>query len=193
MFKKVVVMSSLFVLSPVQAKENIIDWGVYGKIGSYSVEDPEGSSGSEVVFLPGAKVVFPISRRGRQFVAGVELIDFSLDASESDVSQDVKGYRIWGGYEHQFSISRNFKIWTGAGLALDSVSYENRYTIDTDGYLDEEFDDRDESNAGITLYALTMFDMGRSSVWHPGIGVYIDSPFGDGVKSLGGTVQIIFD
>ena len=168
------------------------DWGLYGKAGSYSVEDPNGSAADEFAFMPGAKITFPFSRRGKQFVGGVELIEFSLDASESNLGQDVSGYRVWGGYEHRFNISRSFKFWGGIGLTLDSVSFEKRHTIDEDGFLKERFDDRDEAYSGLTVYALSTIDVGRRSGWEPALGVYIDQPFGDGVSSIGGTFQINF-
>lgn len=179
----------------VQARDDSIDmgWGLYGKVGSYSVEDPDGSADSEFAFLPGAKITFPFSRRGKQFVAGVELIDFDLDASESNVGQDVSGYRVWGGYEHRFNISRGFKFWGGIGLTLDSVSFEDRHTVDEDGFLKEHYEDLDESYSGITLYALSTIDVGRRAGWAPSLGIYVDQPFSDGVSSIGGTFQIIFD
>ena len=169
------------------------DWGLTIKAGNYGVEDPDGDADEEFTYSPGIKFTFPVSRRGQQLVVSGEYIDFDLDPSTQYVGQEVNGYRLSGGYEHQFNLSRSFKVWGGATLNIDTVTFDGRHTIDQDGYLADRYQDLSETSLGVSGYIFTVFDVGARSTWVPSIGLFIDYPMGDGVRAIGGFAQLIFE
>lgn len=186
-------IKSVFLLSvilPISAEANDFAWSLYVKAGSYSVEDPDGGTEDVNKFLPGAKLTYPVINRNSRAAIGFDWIDFELETDGEEVAQKVAGYRLYGAYEYQFPFTRNVKFWGGAGLTLDDVEYKDRFTVDSDGYLLDHFEDRSEANAGATFYVNALF--GRGS-FVPGLGIFIDIPFGDGVKAVGANISVNFN
>lgn len=175
---------------PIGAYADGLAWSLYVKAGSYSVEDPDGETEDVSEFLPGAKLTYPVISRNSRIAVGGDWIDFELETDGDEVAQKVSGYRLYGAYEYQVPFTRNSKLWAGAGLSLNDVSYEDRYTVDQDGYLKELYENRSEASMGSTFYLNLLF--GRGS-FVPGIGIFADVPFGDGVKAFGATFSLSFD
>ncbi len=183
---------SVILITPSLSYANdTFNWGVYIKAGNYGVEDPDGEADEEFTYSPGLKFTFPVSRRGKQLVVSGEYIDFDLDASTEYVGQEVNGYRLSGGYEHQFNLARSLKVWGGITLNIDTFTFDGRHTIDQDGYLAQRYEDLEETSLGVSGYLFTVFDMNSS--WAPGIGLFVDYPMGDGVYAIGGFAQLIFE
>lgn len=184
-------LASLFLLSTGALAETNLSWEGYIKAGSFDVDDPDGSTDATFSGAPGIKVIYPLEARGTALVSGVEFYSFDLDESTREIGQDVQGFRFWGGYEHRFNFSREVKVWAGVGLTIDSVDFDDRQTVAADGFLGETFDDRSETYVGGTLYANAYLDKGRSS-YQPGIGVFVDVPFDDGVEAFGVLFSVRF-
>ena len=175
---------------PINAEANDLAWALYVKAGSYSVEDPDGSTEDVNKFLPGAKLTYPVVNRSSRVAVGFDWLDFELDTDGKEVAQKVSGYRLYGAYEYEFPVARNVRIWGGIGLTLNDVTYEDRYTVDSDGYLADHYEDRSESSAGSTLYVNALFGRG---VFVPGVGIFADVPFGDSVKAIGVNLSLNFN
>ena len=186
-FKSVLLFSLVL---PISAEANDFAWALYVKAGGYTVEDPDGETEDVSKFLPGAKVTYPVINRNSRVAVGFDWIDFELDTDGAEVAQKVSGYRLFGAYEREFPFSRNVKFWGGVGLTLDDVTYKDRYTVDSDGYLVDHFEDRSEANAGSTFYVNALFGRGA---FVPGLGIFADIPFGDSVKAIGVNLSLNFN
>jgi len=108
-----------------------------------TVDDPDGSADSSQEFVAlSAVAMFPFGRDNR-WVTNVTKYDFTLDASTSDVGQDVKSITVAGFYQWRFRLSRYFKPWVGLGPQIEFSDKTARHTLDSDGFLAQTFSDQD--------------------------------------------------
>jgi hypothetical protein len=177
--KKFVLLLTL--LSPFSMAD--INFSGHVKAGLLTINDPDGEADQSVVAIPGLKTTLDLSSRYTYLIAGFEYLTASVDGSVENIGQDVDGYSLFVGAERRFSLSRSTKLWLSGALTYNDLRFENRYTIDEDGFLDMSFDDRKESIAGISLASDVYFDVATS--WRWGLGIFADVPFGDGVQVAG--------
>ncbi|MCP3668952.1 MAG: hypothetical protein GY814_00640 [Gammaproteobacteria bacterium] len=176
---------SAFFAFPVTADSEVnkFTYSVYAKEGGYSVNDPDGNTDSNSAVVPGVKINYDLPRRGQRIFSYLEYTSFDLDGNNKNIAQDVAGYTFGGGYEYRIPLSRQVKVWLGAGLSVNSFSFGDRYQTTYDGYLERDFPNRDETLLGANFTADTYFDVGAN--WALGLGAYWDTTFGDGVEGYG--------
>lgn len=150
---------------------------------SFTVDDPNGNTDTDVTIVPGIRAMLDLSVRGSRLVTGFDFLTAESDAGVSVIHQDVSGYSMFVGFEKRVALSRNTKLWFGGALTYSDVEFSERFTIDADGFLAEAYSDRSEGYAGVSLTADTYFDMTKKLKF--GIGAFVDVPFSDGV-TLGG-------
>lgn len=180
--KRLIILISLS-LSPMVMAESSLNFSGYLKAGSASVNDPDGKTKPTVIVIPGIKATVDLSSRYTNLITGVEYISTSLDGSVKDIGQDVDGYSIYVGAERRFSVSRSTKLWLTGAFSYSDISFENRFTVDSDGFLEKTFENRSEGIAGISLAADVYFDVATS--WRWGLGAFVDVPLGDGINVAG--------
>ncbi len=129
---------------------------------SYSVDDPNGSteSAGELQLL-GASYIYPFSRTSR-VLGAINIYDFDLKSSVTDVGQKVETISFSGYYQYRFRWSRTFKPWLGAGLVTNMDKFSKRHRVDSDGYLVESFPDREDTNLNLGLLASYEWDVNSS-------------------------------
>lgn len=162
-------------------------YGVYAKNGSYTVGDPSGKVDNTFSTNFGAKIMFFPERRGSRVFFALESGGFNLDADGGDSlnNAEVSSFGAQLGYERRFNIARDFKLWLGGALTAGNTTVENRYSLTSDGFLDTNFKDRDDSAVGFSVFMDTYFDVTEEGDIQIGIGPYYDFQGNDGVESGG--------
>jgi len=169
-----------------------IGYSAYLKTGSYSVNDPDGSTDSSVSVIPGIKVHYNLPARGQRVYSAFEYLSFKLDPTISNIGQNVDGYAFLGGYEHRLNLSRDFKWWLGASFSVNQIEFSSRHTVNNSGFLGTSFSKRNETYIDASLTADTYYDFGPRSEYSIGVGVFYDLPFSDGVEATGIKINFQF-
>ena len=108
-----------------------------------TVDDPDGSTDSSQEFLAlSAVALYPFGRDNR-WMANITKYDFTLDASQNDIGQDVKSLTVAGFYQRRLRLSRYFKPWIGIGPQIEFSDRTGRHIVDADGFLAQTFSDQD--------------------------------------------------
>ena len=108
-----------------------------------SVDDPDGSTdATDTASALSAVALFPFGRDDRWMV-NVTQYDFTLDASQTDIGQDVQSIAVAGFYQRRLRLSRYFKPWVGVGPQIEFSDKTARHTVDADGFLAQTFSDQD--------------------------------------------------
>jgi hypothetical protein len=161
-------------------------YGGYMKAGSYSLDDKGGSTGTATASGLGLKVHFKPEVRGRRYFASVDMTDFHLKAvNGGNINAEVSTTQFGGGIEQRFNLARNFKIWLGAGLSLNTTKVDNRFSLTSDGFLNENIGSRKKSGVGVLLNADTYFDLSRRGDYQVGVGFYSDIQGSGGATAYG--------
>jgi hypothetical protein len=119
---------------------------------SMDIDDPDGSTDSASDFnAVGLCAKYDPSNVDRFFFM-FERFDFDLDASTSTIGQDIESTQYTLLYQRNLKLSRSLnRFYVGGGGFFGDLSASLRHTIDSDGFLNETFESRDESDFGLTL------------------------------------------
>ncbi len=176
-----IVVISLFSAS---AMAEGIGFNLYAKAGKLTISDPDGDTDSPTSIVPGARLSYGLSTRGSRVFLGFEALSEDVDPDTDKIGQEISGSNFYGGYEKRFPISRDFKLWLGGSLNYVNQDYENRFTVDDDGFLADSYNDRSSSYAGVSLFADTYLHV--SERWVIGLGLFSDFALGeDGTNHYG--------
>jgi len=147
---------------------------------SASIEDPNGSAETTPVIFP-TFIYYVDMSRDQRAVSKFSYYDFSLNASQTDIGQEVTSLSFAGIYEWRQRIKRDFKPFLGAGLSFNSESIKSRHTVDNEGFLDQRYQDLD--NAGFSLLLSASIDIEVADSNFQMRGVYT-IPTYDGVSGI---------
>ncbi|MCP4492571.1 MAG: hypothetical protein GY820_35485 [Gammaproteobacteria bacterium] len=188
-----VILVTLMILlsSNVKAVESDIRVGYLPSLVNLGVDDPNGSTNtaSEVQYL-GAMAIYEMSRNDRLY-AYITLYDFELDAGQNKIGQEVESTSLAIYYQSNFKLSRSFKPWLGAGAVINIASYTNRYDTDIDGYLLNNYADRDDTSVSLGLSASKEWEFNDSFSW--GLNLEYLVPIGDTLEGFTVGVSLIYD
>lgn len=181
MFLRVIFAVLLFASCAVQADTK---YGAGLIKGSYSVEDPDGSTDSASETAVVGIMAMPMNRNFPAWRYWFQLghNSFDLDAGVNEVGQDVTTTSLEAQIHRGFNVSSEFKPWLGVGLGVSLSDYEGRFTIDSDGFLADTYEDRSETNMFLVLNtgaASKKLDGG----FHIGVSLSQKVPFDDGVEA----------
>ena len=146
------------------------------------IDESAGIADSEqgaILSAISATMVYRINR-ANSFKATLDYYIAEFDANDSFVGQDVSSISIAGTWRNKVIFSRYFKPLLGVGLSFDQSTYENRLTLDRDGFLSETYPDREDSDISILLSASLNFG---DNDWIETEIVY-KSPIKSGLKAL---------
>ena len=121
----------------------------------FGPEDPQGDADQAFSISP--LTFFYLSKLGRdsRVFGNIVYHEYFLDASTKNIAQDVKRYAVTSTYQTRFRMSRTFKPWLGVGMSFASESFDNRFTVDSDGFLAQSFANRDDSGLALELDFMT--------------------------------------
>jgi hypothetical protein len=150
--------------------------GVSPAFVNFDIDDPDGSADSFAGFQGLSITTIHNFNNKQRLLAVLNYYDFDVDASTSDIGQEVKGYQLGTYIQQKMRVSRALNFYAGLGLAYSSIEFKNRHTLDHDGYLRERFDDRKEGFLSLMAnvskeWAITeKFDLGTDLSFQYGIG-----------------------
>jgi len=181
----------LLVVSPLSNAETRFGVGVTQ--GNYSVEDPDGSADSTTEASIFGVVTMPMSRNWPDYRYWFQVAhkSFELDASTSEVGQEVTSTSLSAIIQRSFSISSDFRPWLGLGAGAGINDYEGRHTIDEDGFLKDRFDDRSNTSMYLILNAGISFRKLDNGVFI-GTSINYERPIDDGIESTNLNVFLLY-
>ena len=166
-------------------------YGVLPYFGSFSVDDPEGESETAEEFYVLNFVATYETARNRRLWSELGFIEFDTQASVTEVSQDVEQWYFLTAYQFRLVLSRSFKPWLGAGLVLAQSEYSGRFTTDEDGFLDQSFPARDETEFGYTLQIMHDIEL-ENNRFDLVAGIAYTDSFDDGLQGFKIQFGILF-
>lgn len=83
----------------------------------------------------------------------------SLDADESNIGQNIQRVGFRFSLQKTYRVTQAWSPWFGAGIDLSNNHYDTRHTKDSDGYLIQAYDDRDETSFSLLLNLLSEWSL----------------------------------
>jgi len=126
--------------------------GWYPLTARVSVDDPAGDTPSTTTtsFLS-AFSQYELGRDRRGTIALTRSTSTYDDTGANEAGGEVRSLFVTGLYEWRWRLARNFKPWFGVGPTIARHDYIDRFTTDSDGFLDERLSDRTASDISLTL------------------------------------------
>lgn len=184
MFKTLIV----FLLFPLSAFAADFKTGLSADLGLVSLDDPEGNVTANYA---SAAITgnYPLKWRDTSIVSGLGYLRGSADAGEGEVGQDFSGYYVFSRYQQRLALTRAFPSLYGfAGAKFTSVTHKKRHTV-YQGYLKDEFKNRDTNTVTANFGAGYRFTHGKGRTSTPSF--YIDIPVSGDLAFVG--VQYHFE
>ncbi|MCP4747025.1 MAG: porin family protein [Desulfobacteraceae bacterium] len=147
-----------------------------------TVEDPDGDTDNESVFVPFALAMTHDFDSQLRLYSEFAYYDFDLDAGTDKIGQEVSGYQLSASVQRLFKFSHALQFYAGFGLAYTNAEFKDRYTVDSDGFLDTRYDDRDESFLSGLVSLSREWDIAESISL--GFHLSYQHAFGDGIKGF---------
>ena len=146
-------------------------FSVDGQAGYFSINDPDAGTEDTNTIIPRVTVGYKISRTWS--VSGIyDFIDVSFDAEPGIIGQEGEGsaFGLLGAY--QYPLFDNTPLEIRAGLKVISLDFTNRLTLDGDGFIDEEFNDRSLSETVFVINGDVKKQIGET--FYVGVGLFLD-------------------
>lgn len=138
--------------------------GVSGASSSFSHD--EGDTQRGFVLPLELSVNYSTSRSSRVTFSAI-YFSTEYDAEGSSLAESVTFFDFSGVYTRRFPVSRTSAFWLGGGFATGYGSFDNRYTVTHDGFLDEEFSNEsgltDLGYLGLVSYSFSVGQGSRAS------------------------------
>jgi len=163
------------------ADESPFHYYLHIKAGSLTLDDPDGDTNSPTLTIPGLLVNYDLNTRGLRALLSVDYIDVEFDGNMVEIEQEASGYSFALGLERRFALSRKTKIWAGASIKYMELDFENRFTVDDEGFLDQGYNDRSASYFVLSLHSDIYFALGEKAKL--GLGGFVD--FSDELNIFG--------
>lgn len=170
-----------------------VRFGLGASTGTYSVEDPKGPTDEDSATSIFGAITMPINRNYPLWRYWFELNhrSFELEPSESNIAQKVSSTNFNTIFQRGFNVSSQIRPWLGVGFGAGLNDYEDRYTIDADGYLKDLYENRSETDiTGLLTMGLATrkLDAGISL----GASFTYEIPLTDGIEGTTFNVFIMF-
>lgn len=152
---RVIIVATVSVISssaPAHADRN---WhiGWMGGIIQPTVSDPAGPTDSTSTTQWKDVVFMHDYSRDYRLLAMAKQHSYTLDASPTNIGQDVDHTGIGVTVQKNLRLTRSFKPWIGAGLGYASETYEPRYLVTPTGFLSVRYPDRKQTGVAVIANA----------------------------------------
>jgi len=148
---------------PLGLPESTAKIGYSAGLAWVSIDDPDGDTQAATGTQPFGLIYTDWFLGDFRYWSEVYYYSASLDASATDIGQDVERYGA------RFSVQKNFRVmqrwapWLGAGVDLSQAKYTLRHTLTDDGlYLGNRYDDRDEFAVSLLLNAVSEWSLSEN-------------------------------
>ena len=132
-----------------------------------SVDDPEGDTQDDWAFLPFTLIYTDWLIRDIRFWTELYYFETDIDASTRDIGQNIERYGLRFSLQKSLRISSLWAPWFGIGVDLSHTQYDDRHTIDNEGFLLERFADRDETEFALLVNLLSEWSLTKK--WSAGV------------------------
>ncbi|WP_455223072.1 hypothetical protein [Kaarinaea lacus] len=139
------------IAAPLGLPDNTAKIG-YGAAYAYlQVDDPDGDTNPEWKVQP-VNLIYSDWLFGdiKQWTE-VYYFDTSLDAGSNDIGQNISSFGVRFSMQKSFRLTKSWSPWFGGGVSISSTKYSARHTRDSEGFLLQRFDDRDEFGVSVLL------------------------------------------
>lgn len=164
--------------------------GISPAVVLFSIDDPDGDTDTFTGVQPiGITIIHDLNNKYR-LMTNINIYEFDVDASTSNIGQDVEGYQLGVSIQRMMRLARHLNFYAGVGAAYSDVEFTLRHLVDSDGFLTQQFPDRDESYFSLMANITKEFTITE----HIEIGADISyqHSFGDGVSGLKATVGLLY-
>ena len=124
-----------------------------------AVDDPDGATQDNWAALPFNLVYTDWLVRDIRQWTELYYFETSLDADATNIGQNINRYGVRFSLQKNYRVTQSWSPWFGAGVDLSNTRYSTRHTKDSDGYLLQAFDDRDETNVSVLLNVLSEWSL----------------------------------
>ena len=155
-----------------------------------TLDDPAGETDSLETLVPLSLFYSLGSGRDLRYLAEATYVEGQVDAAVDRVGEGVTSSIIGISIQRRFRIARNWKPWLGGGVSYFNNRFENRHTIDSEGFLAEHYGNRSEDAFSATLTAASYWDVHES--FDLGVHLVADLPYGSELRRVGVGVAVLF-
>ena len=177
-----------FIASPAQSAEDEFRFGAQTSLNSYRVDDPAGTTarGNGLSFSGIALV--DVGRDSRVML-NINKDVYTLDASTTNVGQDVSSAGGGLSYQSMLRVSRTWKPWVGAGLGYTSTTYKNRFKF-TPGQNKILYADRKATDIAVLLNANSEWQFNRD--WDIGLQAQFAKSISDKLSTFRVGIYVVY-
>jgi len=119
------------------------------KLSHVSIDDDLGQTES-VVSAQALSIFFTNHfMKDTRYLSEVHISNYAFEADTSHIGQEVSQLGIRFSVQKQKTFFQNFSPLFGVGVELSNTSYNKRHTVDSDGFLVNQFDSTSKINLGI--------------------------------------------
>lgn len=127
--------------------ENTARFGYSLGVGRFDISDPDGRTQPAYAVQPLKLIYTDWQKNGNRLWVELLYNDVALEADEHNIGQHVLHRGVNFMLQKNFVVSPYIKPWMSAGVGISVVGYEQRHTMDSEGYLLELLPNRESATA----------------------------------------------
>lgn len=154
------------------------------------VEDPAGTTDTEAGVTPLSLFYFHEIVRDWRVFTELAYATYEFDASTSAPGMDVTHLGLGLGLQRKLRLTSWAHPWVGATATVHQDSFDDRFTVDADGFLAQDLGDRDETY--LSLAGHVQADYTLAGAWRLGVRAQYQHGFGDGLRQGTLTALILY-
>lgn len=156
----------------------------------FTLEDPDGDTEDFDGFQAfGVTTIHDMNNKYRA-ASVFNYYDFKVDPSVNRIGQKVKGYQLGAMVQRIIRVARRLNFYAGVGLAYTKADFTSRHTVSPDGYLENRYDDRDESFCSILGNVSKEWKISKTI--EIGADITYQYAIGDGFSGLKSAVSVFY-
>lgn len=132
-----------------------------------SVDDPDGETERSWALRPITLIYTARLVSGIRYWSELYYLAASLDAATDRIGQDVQQFGLQLSVQKSLPLNPRWIAWLGAGIAVSQTSYTSRHTVDSEGYLLEQFPDRRDTGTALLLNLVSEWSLSQN--WNLGL------------------------
>jgi len=154
------------------------------------VNDPDGDTDPEWTVQP-VNLIYTDWLFGdiKQWTE-VYYFDSSLDASSTDIGQNISSAGVRFSLQKSFRVTTSWSPWLGVGVSVSSTQYTARHTVDSDGYLLQQYDDRDEFGVSLLINFVSEWVLGKE--WSVAAKLEQSIPLSDDITQFSAMAVLLY-
>ena len=155
------------------------------------VIDPDGETKTSNSFQPNKVVITDWLPGGNRYWLILYQVSAVLDASENNIGQLVNQNGFSLQVQKYFGLSRLISPWLGMGVSGSIDRFTKRHTMDSEGFLQKRFDDRQQTSIGFVISAVQEWEVNRD--WSVGLQAEHSFPLSNSVQSSAVTLLFLYN